>query len=216
MHQDGVATLMPTSSKCPSPSTRRHPVGQVIPPSPARLTTTADQRLLGVRDFIVDTAQHYPNLHVQMNTFVTKVLIDHKGYGGRPRAYGVAYEVGKAIYQADPRWKGQRGKPGYAYAIREVIVSGGAFETPKLLKLSGIGPAEELQRFNIPVIINNPHVGANMQDRYEYAVVGKANTEFPLVAPCTFGYSQPDPCMQRYLSGNSPVSNDPAWTRWCD
>ncbi|KXT12164.1 hypothetical protein AC579_2427 [Pseudocercospora musae] len=160
----------------------------------------------GVRDFIVATAQQYPNLHVQLNTFVTKVLIDHRGYGGRPRAYGVQYEVGRAIYQADPRWTGARGRPGYAFAVRETIISGGSFETPKLLKLSGIGPAAELQHFGIPVIVNNPYVGTNLQDRYEYSVVGEAPTPFVLTKDCTFGYSSPDPCKDRYLAGNNPAS----------
>ncbi|EME78937.1 uncharacterized protein MYCFIDRAFT_205211 [Pseudocercospora fijiensis CIRAD86] len=166
----------------------------------------ATSKRAGVRDFIVDTVQHYPNLHVQLNTFVTKVLIDHKGVGGRPRAYGVQYEVGKAIYQADPRWTGARGQPGYAYAVRETIISGGTFETPKLLKLSGIGPAAELQHFGIPVIVDNPYVGTNMQDRYEYSVVGEASTSFELTKDCTFGYSEPDPCKERYLAGTNAAS----------
>ncbi|KXS98302.1 hypothetical protein AC578_6834 [Pseudocercospora eumusae] len=160
----------------------------------------------GVRDFIVSTAQQYPNLHVQLNTFVTKVLIDNRGYGGRPRAYGVQYEVGRAIYQADPRWTGARGQPGYAFAVRETIISGGSFETPKLLKLSGIGPAAELQHFGIPVIVNNPYVGTNLQDRYEYSVVGEVPTPFELTKDCKFGYSSPDPCKDRYLAGNNAAS----------
>ncbi|KAF7187476.1 Oxygen-dependent choline dehydrogenase [Pseudocercospora fuligena] len=160
----------------------------------------------GVRDFIIATAQQYPNLHIQLNTFVTRVLIDNSGYGGRPRAYGVQYEVGRAIYQADPRWTGARGQPGYAFAIRETIVSGGSFETPKLLKLSGIGPAAELQHFGIPVIVDNPYVGTNMQDRYEYSVVSEAPTPFELTKDCTFGYAEPDPCKDRYLAGNNAAS----------
>src|SRR3569833_3852054 len=50
------------------------------------------------------------------------------------------------------------------YASREVIVSEGVFESPKLLMLSGIGPARELSRHNIPVIVDTPHVGQNLLD----------------------------------------------------
>jgi choline dehydrogenase len=40
------------------------------------------------------------------------------------------------------------------FASREVIVSAGAFNTPQLLKLSGVGPAEELKKFNIDIIVD--------------------------------------------------------------
>ncbi|BDD61880.1 hypothetical protein MAP00_006901 [Monascus purpureus] len=50
------------------------------------------------------------------------------------------------------------------YANYEVIVSQGVFETPKLLLLSGIGPAEELSKHGIDTIVNSPHVGKNLID----------------------------------------------------
>ncbi|KAF1983344.1 GMC oxidoreductase [Aulographum hederae CBS 113979] len=49
-------------------------------------------------------------------------------------------------------------------ATREVIVSSGVFESPKLLMLSGIGPAAELQKHDIPVLVDSPHVGQNLLD----------------------------------------------------
>ncbi|KAL4785399.1 hypothetical protein BJX76DRAFT_347043 [Aspergillus varians] len=50
------------------------------------------------------------------------------------------------------------------YATREVIVSQGVFESPKLLMLSGIGPAAELSKHNIPLVLDSPHVGQHLLD----------------------------------------------------
>ncbi|TPX12512.1 uncharacterized protein E0L32_000689 [Thyridium curvatum] len=50
------------------------------------------------------------------------------------------------------------------YATREVIVSQGVFETPKLLMLSGIGPASELAKHGIPLVVDSPHVGQHLLD----------------------------------------------------
>lgn len=50
------------------------------------------------------------------------------------------------------------------HATYEVIVSQGVFESPKLLMLSGVGPAAELKKHNIPVILDSPHVGQNLLD----------------------------------------------------
>lgn len=56
------------------------------------------------------------------------------------------------------------GKELSYYATREVIVSQGVFETPKLLMLSGIGPAAELAKHNIPPVVDSPHVGQHLLD----------------------------------------------------
>ncbi len=56
---------------------------------------------------------------------------------------------------------------------REVILAGGAFNTPQLLMLSGIGPREELERVGIAARVDLPGVGRNLQDRYEVCVVNR-------------------------------------------
>lgn len=52
---------------------------------------------------------------------------------------------------------------GIAFASREVIISGGAYNSPQLLKLSGVGPTAELSEFGIPTVIDLAGVGQNLQ-----------------------------------------------------
>ncbi|KAK8094138.1 hypothetical protein PG997_000823 [Apiospora hydei] len=113
---------------------------------------------------LADTAK-YP-LTIQLETLVTKVLFDEKAK--EPTAIGVEFLEGKSLYSADPRYDPKvQGKPGRAYAKKEVILSGGAFNTPQILKLSGIGPAAELKKFDIPVVKDLPGVGERVADNYE-------------------------------------------------
>ena len=69
---------------------------------------------------------------------------------------------------------------------REVIVAGGAFNSPQLLMLSGIGPAAELQRHGIPVRVDLPGVGRNLQDRYEIGVVNRMSRDWRALAGARF------------------------------
>lgn len=79
-------------------------------------------------DFIHETVQRGYPLTVQLDTFVTKILIDNNGYA--PRAFGVAYEYGPNLQYTSPLATGAHGVPGYVFARREVIISCGAYETP--------------------------------------------------------------------------------------
>jgi choline dehydrogenase len=69
---------------------------------------------------------------------------------------------------------------------REVILCGGAFNTPQLLMLSGIGPQAELARHGIATRIDLPGVGRNLQDRYEVGVVARASAPFRLLKDASF------------------------------
>lgn len=124
-----------------------------------------------------------------------------------PRAVGVDYLEGSSLYRADPRsGSATETGSGSVDASREVILAAGAFNTPQLLKLSGVGPKSELESFDIPVIVDLPGVGTNMQDRLEATVIGKADSDFTITSKCTFLQTSPDECLEAYESGFDPIT----------
>ncbi|KAF1960405.1 alcohol oxidase [Byssothecium circinans] len=138
-----------------------------------------------VREHIRSTVQAGHPLDVRTNRHVTKITFDESG--STPRATGVEFLDGEYLYRASPlSTSSGLGTPGSATASKEVIISGGTFNTPQLLKLSGIGAKDELDKFNISVISDLPGVGTNMQDRYEVPVNVKHPNDFPILDGCTF------------------------------
>ena len=133
----------------------------------------------GPRDFLLRTKKEYPdNLTIQLHSLVSRVLFENR------RAVGVEIYEGQHLYEADP--EARKGNAGefakrQVFASREVILCAGAFNTPQLLKLSGIGPAEELKKFDIDVIVDLPGVGENLQDRYEVGVIAEFEKPFKLL-----------------------------------
>ncbi|KAF2735964.1 choline dehydrogenase [Polyplosphaeria fusca] len=127
------------------------------------------------RDYIVETInQKYP-LTLSTNSLATRVLFSNgTSCGGQPRATGIEYLSGKSLYKADARYtESNKGTLKTATARKEVIISGGAFNTPQILMLSGIGPKDQLTQFKIPVLVDSPGVGSNMQDNQEMPIIGK-------------------------------------------
>lgn len=64
----------------------------------------------------------------------------------------------------------RKGKAGTARALKEVVLCGGAINSPQLLQLSGVGPAERLKNLDIPVVADLPGVGENLRDHLEVYV----------------------------------------------
>ncbi len=95
-------------------------------------------------DAYLRPARHRSNLTVLTSAHATRVLLEND------RAIGVDYLRGGAIQQARSE--------------REVILAGGAVNSPQLLLLSGIGPADELSHAGVRAIHNLPGVGKNLQD----------------------------------------------------
>ncbi|KFY05217.1 hypothetical protein O988_00175 [Pseudogymnoascus sp. VKM F-3808] len=160
------------------------------------------------RDFLLATAnavnadgsKKYA-LEIKLNTFVTKIRFSNDT---TPVAVGVDFLDGASQYSADPRASSATtGTPGSVDATREVILSAGVFNTPQILKLSGIGPAEELQSFGINVIADLPGVGTNLQDHYEISTVVKYESDFEFLEGCTFLSTDDDACYEQYTTGSN-------------
>lgn len=120
-------------------------------------------------------------------TICTSALVCRVVFEGT-RAVGVEYLRGRHVYRADPQADGDADEPERitVRAHREVILAAGAFNTPQLLKLSGIGPAEELREHGIEVLVDAPGVGENLQDRYEVAVISEMEKDLALLRDAAF------------------------------
>jgi choline dehydrogenase len=123
----------------------------------------------GTRERLLAVAKRYPDrLRIELHALATRVLFDADN-----RAIGVEYLKGERLYRAHPGASGGPGEQRVVHAGREVILAGGAFNTPQLLMLSGIGPRELLERHRVAVRSELPGVGRNLQDRYEIGVVNR-------------------------------------------
>jgi choline dehydrogenase len=97
------------------------------------------------RTFLAE-ARSRSNLHIETDAIATKLLFDGK------RCTGIAYRQG--------------GIDKEIKVAREVIVSGGAVNSPHLLQISGVGPAEHLKSIGVDVVLDLPGVGRNLSDHY--------------------------------------------------
>ncbi|WP_327747708.1 GMC family oxidoreductase [Streptomyces europaeiscabiei] len=165
--------------------------------------STANGRRSAVRERVQAVQRSHPgNLVVRTNALAAQVVLDANG-----TAAGVDYLDGEHAYRADPASRPDTGPPVLrrVLASREVILAAGAFNTPQLLMLSGIGPREELRRHGIPVRVDLQGVGANLQDRYEVGVVSRMDREFPVLKDCDFhaprSGTEPDRCYRAWLRG---------------
>lgn len=123
----------------------------------------------GTRERLLDIAVRFPDrLTVELDALATKVILDDDN-----RAVGVEYLKGAGLYRAHKDPASEPGEMREARASREVVLAGGAYNTPQLLMLSGIGPREMLKEHGIDVRVELPGVGTNLQDRYEVGVVNR-------------------------------------------
>lgn len=176
---------------------------------------TDGKRRTGLREHLLRTARdHSDRLLLLTGVLATRVIFDRPDPKGLPRAVGVEALEGVHLYEASPRSAGTGCRPGSVavkyFARREVVLAGGAFNTPQLLMLSGIGEEKHLKALGIDGprdregqavtgIVDLPGVGRNLQDRYEVSVISQ--TENPLATLDRVSFVPGDP-------------NDPALQEW--
>jgi choline dehydrogenase len=168
-------------------------------------------RRTGSRERLLAAQRQCPDqLTIRLGALVTRVLLDDQ-----KRAIGVEYLQGAHLYRADARHRpGESGTTRQVRASREVILAGGAFNTPQLLQLSGIGPADLLRRHDIPVRVDLPGVGSNLQDRYEISVVLRMKKPFSSFEGATMKPpepgEEPDRQFKEWLQGEGVYTTNGA------
>ena len=100
-------------------------------------------------------ARRRANLEVRTEAQVTRILFEGT------RAVGVQYRRGGTLHEAR--------------CSREVLLAAGALQSPQLLQLSGVGPADHLQQLGIPVVANIAGVGENLQDHLQLRLIFKVS-----------------------------------------
>lgn len=167
------------------------------------------------RDLIHEVSNTTNTLTLQLESLATRVLFDNTTVNSSvPRAIGVEYLEGANVYGAT--WKydettAPKGTLKRAYARKEVIISGGAFNSPQLLQLSGIGNSTHLKSVGIDTYVDLPGVGLNLRDNEELPVAGHSPVNItetltdPTWANCTYGASG-DPCLALWYQGIGPYT----------
>ena len=102
-------------------------------------------------------ARKRPNLRVETDALASRLLFEGN------RCVGVEFR--------------QHGQPVVARATKEVILSGGAVNSPHLLQISGVGPAAHLQKIGVPVVHDLRGVGSNLQDHYVSRISHRVKNE---------------------------------------
>ena len=114
-------------------------------------TTTRRGRRASTAFSYLRPAKGRGNLHVETDALAQRILFE-----GR-RARAVEYRQGSSLRTARAR--------------KEILVSGGAYNSPQLLQLSGVGPAELLKRHGIEIVLDAPGVGNDLQDHMQVRLV---------------------------------------------
>jgi len=129
-----------------------------------QLTTKDGRRMSAARAFL-RPAMRRGNLRIETGALATRILFE-----GR-RAVGVTYD--------------QAGAARTAHAGREVILSAGSVNSPQLLQLSGVGPGGLLRDLGIELVMDNSHIGRNLQDHVgiNYTYKGRVRTLNQILRP---------------------------------
>lgn len=156
--------------------------------------STSGHRRVGTRERVLAVAARHPDrLRIELNALATRVLFEGD------RAIGIEFLKGRHLYRASATPSTQSGERRRVIAAREVIVCGGAFNSPQLLMLSGIGPRAELEKLGVTMQVDLPGVGRNLQDRYEVGVVHRMANRWGALEGA--GFEAGDPLYRRWQHG---------------
>jgi choline dehydrogenase len=100
-----------------------------------------------------------PNVEIRSSARVTRLILEST------RVVGVEFVTGGLLQRVR--------------AAREVVLAAGAVDSPRLLMLSGVGPADDLRRHRIPVVAHVPGVGANLQDHLKLSIRWRGKSTLP-------------------------------------
>ncbi|PZO48889.1 MAG: choline dehydrogenase [Alphaproteobacteria bacterium] len=152
---------------------------------PYHLTIRDGERWSASAAYLRPILASRPNLRVISNAHAGRVVIENN------KAVGVEFSAGP-------------GKPVQTVrAAREVLVCGGAFQSPQLLMLSGIGPADEITKHGIKVVADLPEVGRNLQDHLDVCLINEMTKPISMYSK-TKGLKQPMIGLQYLLSKQGP------------
>lgn len=146
-------------------------------------------------------------LTIKTGVLVEKVLFEEEpDEAGDWVATGVQYYEGYDLYEAAANYdpKAKLGPPRQMHAKREVILACGAFTTPQVLMLSGIGDHEYLRQVGMPeenLRVHAPGVGRNLQDRYEVGLVQTMKQDFSTLNRARLAADPNDPLYVEWTRG---------------
>ena len=150
--------------------------------------TKRGRRVSAAKAFI-DPIKHQKNLTIATHTCVRKVLFEGK------RAIGVEVSVDGEIHNI--------------LCTKEVILSAGALESPRLLQLSGIGPQQTLKDAGVKTIVNSPDVGRRMREHLAFAMSFRLNQDHLGNQHCFHGLGLVKQVLQQQFFGTGALSFGP-------
>lgn len=150
--------------------------------------TQKDGRRCSAARAYLEPIANRSNLHIETGARAERVRFDGK------RAVGVDFQQGRAKKSAG--------------ASAEVILSGGAFQSPQLLQLSGIGDGAHLRANDIDVVVDLPAVGQNLQDHLDWTAIHKAKTDESIGLNFGFAKSLPSAIGAYRNDGEGPITSN--------
>ena len=136
----------------------------------------------------LNPARARANVEVKPDSRAEKILIENR------RAVGVRFRQGKESREIRAR--------------REVIVAAGAFQSPQVLMLSGVGPGAHLKSLGVDVVHDAPEVGKNLQDHLDYTVLRKSSAPSSVALSLAFALGFPKAFSEYRKSRSGPLTSN--------